>query len=125
MAEILSPEELARLNGLIQPEHAARSAKKIAAQLWERQAAWARGDMSNMSGKILALAATIIEWQHDRIKALERPHGDGSAIVTLSPENFDAFLAHCENPAPPNEALRELVRKVRVAKGLSRDTSAF
>jgi hypothetical protein len=74
------------------------------------------------ASEILALAATIIEWQHDRIKALERPHGDGSAIVTLSPENSDAFLAHCENPAPPNEALRELVRKVRVAKGLSRAT---
>ena len=72
MTEIISAEELARLNALIDPVRAMRSSAKIAGHLRERQAAWARGDMTNMSGKMLALAAAALDAQRDTIASLTR-----------------------------------------------------
>ena len=40
---------------------------------------------------------------------LER-HRSGPTRITLDPAAFDAFLAACDAPAPPNETLRETIR---------------
>lgn len=72
MAEALTVEELVRLNALVDPARAMRAAPKLARQLSEAQAAWARGGEHMASGKLLGLASSALLAQASRIEHLER-----------------------------------------------------
>ena len=92
MTEIMSAEELARLNALIDPARAMRSSKKIADHLRERQAAWARGDMSSMSGKMLALAAAALDAQRDALASLTRELEEAEKVLEQLGKDANVFV---------------------------------
>lgn len=41
---------------------------------------------------------------------------DATETITLDSESFDAFIADCEQPGPPNSALKKAIERRRAEK---------